>query len=588
MEETERNFWSEFVYARVLDGFCKILETEAARNKGLIETIGKDKADFGLKARDSRIRLQRMRMLAIMRKVTGTFTTFLYAKTKDRSLRKLILETHAPAKTFKTYEDEIIQRLAKFSPEVHAEERHIWPGPLSIQQTVSLFVRTCVRVHCERPDLSANNVAYQVARSVAAPALAYLAYLSSQKANGDYAYSAIRDMSAGHNLPKKEPTNADELRWYLFLAAISSAMNDSKEIELTAKEYMGFYGDVLSLLEEHTRNPQGGRLWQSLGMLSSTSPASADTLLFQILRQFDLTDGREHGKVQTTQSRIVCASIRYEIVRNAIFDEELRLAVMDQPAKVIQTVNKSLALDSKDRPVAIEQLELAFLISRRALLPSNYQPSADITEETEFAKLAERLLAHNCNSCHEDIRRIARRYRAGLITNPRFAKDAHILGKMSVAIDEYNAVTTAGKTLLSKLFEGRRAWMQLLAGKSNDESTVHRFYAQAAHELFQSQSNYDPVTTLRNQHDESIDSEAPMWLLPELATLVRLGDDLSRTESYGSSFADQIRERDEEKLDAAATSLLRIGERQFGVYLNHRSEDLRVKQGMLLASKLLR
>ena len=582
MEETERRFWSEFVYARVLDGFCQILEDEAKLNK---------RPGLELATNPGRAlrRAQRKRVLDAMRNITGTFSAYLKLKPGERSLQKLILKTRAPASSYTTYEDDIIDRLAKFLPEVHAEELYIWPGPLSIGQTVSLFVRTCVRTHCERQDLEAKAIVRQVAFCVIAPAVAYLAYLSSQKTEREYPHAAIKEMADGASIPRtNQPRNVDELRWFVLLSGISNAMNTYDGVTFNVDEHCKFFSEVLFLLEEHAKNPHGGRLWQSLGMLSSTSPASADTLLFQILRQFNLSDQEADKKPMVTESRIVCANIRYEVVRNAVYDEALRQKVAAGLGNVTRTVGDELSQPFKDKQAALRQLQLAFLISRRALLPSSYKQGVDISEEVAFAALAERLLSHNCNSDDIDISKIARRYRAGLITNPRFAKDATLLGKMDDAIKQYTDVTPL-KTLLSRLFEGRRAWMLLLAGKRRKESDVHSYYAEAAQELFQSQDNYGADKAVTNNMRRSIDSEAPVWLLPELATLIRLGPKANSATEYDTSFADPRRTRSNEdkRLDAAATSLLRIGERQFGVYLNHRSEDLRVKQGMLLASKLL-
>lgn len=575
MQNSDRKFWSNFVYARVLDGFCKSLENRARREKQPV-----------LK-RPGRIRVQRLRVIRAMKGVTGAFVRFIQAE--DATLSDLIQKTKAPAESFMTYENEVIERLSSLVPDVNADERHIWPGPLSVQQTIALFVRTCVRAHCERPDLEAKKIVIQVGHSVIAPALAYLAYLSSQGPNAKYTHDALEEMAKGKSEPRTAYKSTEQRRWFLLLATLADVAScEEGDLSLSAKELADFFEEVMQLMQEHARDPHGGRLWQSLGMLSSTSPASADTLLFQVLRKLDNNQEAE-ARTPAIRSRIVCASIRYEVIRNAVYNETLRTEVMGPQARVLALAEKALEGKPDDRHASIEQLQFAFLVSRRALLPSRYRKGDDIRQEIEFAKLAHRLLRHNCDSPHEDIQRIAQRYRTGLVSNPRFARDATLLSELDGCINDYKIITGGKPTLLSHLFNGRRAWLRLLAGIGNTKvSEVQKFYAEAAGMLFSAQGNYGGETVGAGNSASSIDSEAPVWLLPELATLLRLGPDLDKREHYAHSFGEPDRSNKDKKRDGVAASVLRIGERQFGVYLNHRSEDLRIKQGILLGAEALR
>ena len=80
------------------------------------------------------------------------------------------------------------------------------------------------------------------------------------------------------------------------------------------------------------------------------------------------------------------------------------------------------------------------------------------------------------------------------------------------------------------------------------------------------------------------DSEAPVWLLPELTCLITLGDDLTDREAYAAKLGKGSAETKGQELNLART-IQKIGERHYGVYFNLPAEVRRIRLGFLRMAK---
>jgi hypothetical protein len=144
-------------------------------------------------------------------------------------------------------------------------------------------------------------------------------------------------------------------------------------------------------------------------------------------------------------------------------------------------------------------------------------------------------------------------------------------------VDDYAALAekcgNAPDIAIVSLFEGRLQWFRMLAGDSSKAKEVFQKYSSTLKTLFG-----------RESREEMIDSEVPVWLLPEVITLISLGDHLTVSDDYGLSFTKELKPP-AENLNFAMV-LQKVGERHYGIYFNMHAELRRICLGAARASEI--
>jgi hypothetical protein len=492
---------------------------------------------------------------------------------------------------FEGFEKAVDARLAELLPDIFPEENTSWPGALSVQQTLSLYTHLCLRIHSEMPDEDHRKVLEAAAKMVVVPALAFAVYQAGMAGEPQpYAVECLEAIAVGkEQLPmprtfstsgnggaKPDPRRKGDSKrvrvarqcvedhsWQRLLVALrgrSVALGETFVRESAV--------ECLRMLKDHESHPHGSDLWKSLSRLSSTTPGANDLLVFEALSRMG------HSKpTQEMKARLHCSRTRYEAIASGYYDSEFR----EMLGRDVATIADHIAMRSSGWGTT-EKLAKAFLLSRRCLIPSDSTRDAKLDDQVKMAGMVDGLLS-SCRSGNPDpsVNLLVNRYLAGFLTNPRFVKpSSRNLASIDKSVKDYAALTKdcghSPDTAIVSLFEGRLAWFRMLAGDATLSKEVFKKYAAALKTLFG-----------RESRKEMIDSEVPVWLLPEVITLISLGDHLTASEDYGLSFTKQL------KPPAAninfAYVMQKVGERHYGIYFNMHAELRRICLGAVRASK---
>jgi hypothetical protein len=216
-----KRFWSDFVYARMLD--LVRLEIEAVYKeqdnlRDAYDFLNKNGVHSGKGLPDKTMKKKLREKIADTKSNVKTaikaakdfalgfagfssmdvFTRFsgVYADSDGKvSLRY---------GEFDAFERAIDNRLEELLPDMFPEENMNWPGALSVQQTLSLYIHLCLRIHSEMPDEDHRKVLETAARMVIIPAMAFAVYQSGMAGEPQpYAVRCLETIAAGkEQLPK--------------------------------------------------------------------------------------------------------------------------------------------------------------------------------------------------------------------------------------------------------------------------------------------------------------------------------------------------------------------------------------------------
>ena len=484
---------------------------------------------------------------------------------------------------FDAFERAVDNRLEELLPDMFPEENMSWPGALSVQQTLSLYTHLCLRIHSEMPDEDHRKVLEAAARMVLIPAMAFAVYQSGMAGEPQpYAVRCLEAIADGkEQLPKPkafegEGSKSDrskrvraarqcveEHAWQRLIGALRSQAGFLGET--FAKEAAV---ECLRMLKDHENHPHGSDLWKSLSRLSSTTPGASDLLVFEALSRMGYSK-----PTQAMKARLHCSRTRYEAIASGYYDSEFRDLLNKDVAAIADYVAKRSTGWG-----TTEKLAKAFLLSRRCLIPSDSERGADLADQMRMADMVDELLSA-CRSGNPDpsVNLLVNRYLAGFLTNPRFVKPSRRdLAGIDVAVKDYAALAkdsgNAPDVAIVDLFEGRMEWVRMLRGDATLSKKVFARYGAALKTLFE-----------LDNRKEMIDSEVPVWLLPEVITLISLADHVVDAEVYGQSFTKEI------KPPTAhinfATVMQKVGERHYGIYFNMHAELRRICLGVVRAAE---
>ena len=487
---------------------------------------------------------------------------------------------------FDAFEKAVDRRLEELLPDLFPEENTNWPGALSVQQTLSIYTHLCLRIHSEMPEENHKKVLEVAARMVVVPSLAFAIYQSGNAGEPQaYAVKCLEAIAVGGvKLPKPrafEDSGAKQDRskrirvarqcvedhaWQRLLGALRgrAAVLGEAFVKECADE-------CLRMLKDHESHPHGSDLWKSLSRLSSTTPGANDLLVFEALSRMG------HSKpTQEMKARLHCSRTRYEAISSGYYDSEFRELLSKDIAKIADHVAKRSAGWG-----TTEKLAKAFLLSRRCLIPSDSARDAMLADQVKMADMVDELLS-SCRSGNTDpsVDLLVNRYLAGFLTNPRFVKpSSRNLKSIDEAVKEYATLAkTSGNapdTAIVDLFEGRLAWFRMLGGEASLSKKVFQLYGAALKTLFE-----------RDNRKEMVDSEVPVWLLPEVITLISLADHLTFKEDYGQSFAKENELKPPRANMNFASVMQKVGERHYGIYFNMHAELRRICLGAARASEI--
>lgn len=322
------------------------------------------------------------------------------------------------------------------------------------------------------------------------------------------------------------------------------------------------------MLRDHVNHPHGSDLWKSLSRLSSTTPGASDLLVFEALSRMGYAK-----PTQAMKARLHCSRTRYEAIASGYYDSEFR-GLLNKDAA---TISDYVATHSKGWGTT-EKLAKAFLVSRRCLIPSDSERGADLADQVRMADMVDELLS-TCRTGNSDpsVNLLVNRYLAGFLTNPRFVKPARRdLAGIAAAVKEYAVMAkdfgNAPDVAIIDLFEGRIEWIRMLRGDATLSKKVFARYGAVLKALFE-----------LDNRKEIIDSEVPVWLLPEVITLISLAEHVDDAEVYGQSFTKDIKPPTAHM--NFATVMQKVGERHYGIYFNMHAELRRICLGVVRASE---
>lgn len=572
--------WNGLIYSQLLSEFTRKMEMayeslDHASHAGKISKASNVKEASTPRPRDkmalansSAKKSQLFKAFKSGRKLIGDLSK---GQPKLASLAGSIDES---ATTFHSSQIECVRQLSFLLPRADDSGHMTWPPPVPAHLAINAFVSLSLRIHTEKPTLPPKAVMRAAASKTLVPVLAY--WLCVSGISGRANFHGIKTLKAafhGHQLPKLNEDDPDTLVNELAWQRVATVLQNVSKATF-GEEAISLLGEVNDLIEGHLENPHGGRLWSMMGKLNGTPPGANLLVVFECLHEIELSKPADLEQ-RLHDSTYYCSRIRYEAVRLGHYDDDFKAAA----AKGVDSIEEAIKASQGFPPE--KKLSMAFILSRRTLLSDDDDQKA-INSKQVIAKMTGDLLAEVSREAkgRPALKEIADRYQLGFRTNPRFIKHIPSMEMLEGDLAAYERIATAGNKSVPKLlldvFKARIAWAKSLAGLKID--TVEEVlvpYASSAEALFKA------IET--DKKGDAFESEAPIWILPELSVLVWLGDDFGSrievTKRLGAGAADMSDIH--RKLENASTILTRIAETEFGVYYHHAAERRRIIKGML-------
>ena len=473
-----------------------------------------------------------------------------------------------------------LQQLRKLLPLAEDGAQMSWPPPVPAHLAINSFVSLALRIHTERPHIPADKVMLEAARTTILPVVAHWICISGPSGMPNQrAIQALDEAFAKESLTRPIRVEDPWTRVATVMARVAkSTFGDDADTLLK---------EVHLLIAEHRQNPHGGRLWQQMGKLNGTPPGSNLLTLFECIRRLEHTEP-PIGDQARGASTLYCSRLRYEAVRLGHYDEDFKRIATGEVKEIERTV---LDLDKLE---ARTKLGRAFILSRLALIsPGGGENQAESERKSQLADLTIKLLRNVADGKGHNpkIKEVADRYLLGFMTNPRFAKPfndtTELTDRLARYKDRHKTHADSIPTLLANVFEARLLWARALGGEQleDDGALIIGLYARACEKLL--------VSIEEGARDVAFDSEAPVWILPEMSALVWMGDEhLDRPAiirrlkqpGYNAVQADTAEMR--KRFANASSILARIAETEFGIYYHQVYERTRILEGMINISRI--
>lgn len=553
--------WNGLIYADLLSNFTRDIEKLALddmRDKKELANARSKKSQLKLAFDSGR---QLIRDLSI----------------SHPDIKKAVYKIEGKAKAFTSAHEANIRQLERLLPRADDGAQMSWPPPVPAHLAINSFVSLSLRIHTERPMLPAREVMLEAARTTLLPVLAHWICISGKSGMPNMAALEALGHAFGVNVSQAD-SGADE-KWgrltkVLAASAKAAFKDDAKSL----------FEETCLLVDDYRQNPHGGRLWQQMGKLNGTPPGSNLLTAFECIHRLEPKqpglDASERGG-----STYYCSRLRYEAVRLGHYDEEFkRVAVGD-----LKEIDKAMAAAADLKPR--EKLSMAFILSRQALISPGEVNDGE--RKTRLSEHTISLLSAVADSKHADkkAREVADRYLLGFMTNPRFEKPftttIELSQRLASYMERHRGDPDSIPHLLSQVFEARLAWARSLGGEviPGGPDKVIGLYAKACETLLRSIEE--------GSRSIAFDSEAPIWILPEMSALVWMGDKFHdrpevkrRLNDGNASRGRDLTSKSAKRFENASSILARIAETEFGIYYHQVYERTRILDGMVRFSEI--
>jgi hypothetical protein len=560
--------WSGFVYAELLDKFLIDLENSyddlkhfRYNNAELSITRDKNKLNSSRNSKS---------------KFLSTYENFLNIihnlVSKKNSFKNSFKNFEGRARTFRNSQNVLLEHLEKILPKAEDSINMSWPPPAPAHLTINSFVALSLRIHTEYPTLKPKTIILESTRRTIIPVLAHWICISGESSSiNEVALSFFKsdccfDKSDDEDLIIKK-LNRDQLAWQ----RVSKVLVKYSSEYFGKSETLNLLSEIINLVEDYRKNPHGGELWMQLGKLNGTPPGVNQMVIFECLKKIQVTD--EVPNALQNKSTFYCSRTRHSALRLGYYDEEFKNRANKNLLDVAADFDKQLSKLSDE-----DKLARAFILSRIALVnhDNSDNSEAELEKKKLAAKLFEKLLQSILSNKNGDknIHLIAYRYLLGFLTNPRFTKAITDTVKLEESLSEFrkNAEDRSDKVslLLSDIFKARLNWARALSGEKIDCEDIVLKYANSCNKIL----------SVTNHDEAQLDSEAPMWIIPELSVILYLGENFCNRPVLQKYLNDDESGISKENINASVI-LTRIAETQFGIYYHHSVERNRIINGLL-------
>ena len=503
---------------------------------------------------------------------------------KDLNIRShdviaAVSKIEGSATAFEATHKSNVQQLRKLLPLAEDGAQMSWPPPVPAHLAINSFVSLALRIHTERPHIPAEKVMLEAARTTILPVLAHWICISGPSGMPNQrAIQALDEAFSKNSLARQVRVEDPWIRLATVMArAAKSTFRDDADTLLK---------EVHLLIAEHRQNPHGGRLWQQMGKLNGTPPGSNLLTLFECIRHLEHTEP-QIGDQARGASTLYCSRLRYEAVRLGHYDEDFKRIAAGDVKEVERT------MPDLDKLEARTKLGMAFILSRLALISPGGENEAGSERKLQLADLTIRLLRNVADGKGHSpkIKEVADRYLLGFMTNPRFAKPFNDTTELADRLEKYRSrhmtYPDSIPALLANVFEARLLWARALGGEKLDDNgaQIIGLYARACEKLL--------VSIEESRQDVAFDSEAPVWILPEMSALVWIGNEyldrpaiVRRLQKPGRGAAQDDATELRKRFSNASSILARIAETEFGIYYHQVYERTRILEGMINFSRI--
>lgn len=492
---------------------------------------------------------------------------------EDPDIIKVVRKIEESATTFEATRDSNIRQLGKLLPRADDGAQMSWPPPVPAHLAINSFVSLSLRIHTERPNIPSHKVMLEAARTTILPVLAHWLCISGPSGRPNSHAIKCLEEAFSDETRSRNLRGSDQWKNLAVVLAKAAKAAFGNESHALVKE-------IKMLVTDHRQNPHGGRLWQQMGKLNGTPPGSNLLTLFECIHRLEQSNPQAAAEPRGA-STLYCSRLRYEAVRLGHYDEEFkRIAAGDMQEIRHATCNM-------EKLGAREKLGMAFILSRLALItPGTSDESA---RKQELASLTIRLLKSvaDAKESGPKIKEVAERYLLGFMTNPRFEKPFNDTTELGERLEKYRSRHKGDEdsipAILADVFEARLLWARALGGEHLADASprVIGLYARACEKLLLSIED--------GARELAFDSEAPVWILPEMSALIWIGDKYQDRSEVLKRLNEQSADGPGElskKFANASSILSRIAEAEFGIYYHQIYERTRILEGMINLSKI--
>jgi hypothetical protein len=476
-------------------------------------------------------------------------------------------------------EEELLENLV---PNFSVNEKSRWPGQVGYRAIINHLVAVSIRVHSMHPSIDFDDVIRSVSRRVIVPALAHnLTFLRKDNRElFDFLLKSdnglekikkgiklsIKDIQIGKKT--KSDCDDDAIKWVRLLNALRFFMSEIKNFHELVTE-------IQRLTLEHEINPNSSSLWSELSLIASGDLSVDEILVSKVTAELEITTKNDSYK-----PIISCARSRFGLLRYSygmIEEKELilnkRNEALSRTKDYYEEIDKISTTGKIDDKTAIQGFGWAYLWSRYLLIKSgkhNKPRDTDLAAEL-IEKILSKLYIHSKNI---DYTKLAVRYLAGFLTNPRFIRPVKFLENQTSATHWIKQMKEAGLPIgMISLMNARVSLHQAYEFRKSDPLKFKSL-------LEKSLSLYaDTLCSINaSVYSESMmDGEVSAWAIPEMRMCIELlKDTLTETGNHKRSL--------EFSLTSYQKALDTIGEMQFGVYFDKEDEESRLRLGLDLAS----